>query len=43
VEVEQLITGWAERNESFGSESNYLEVRALNIADYLPGTAYLIM
>jgi FkbM family methyltransferase len=30
-----IFDDWAERNESFGAKSNCIEVRALNIVDYL--------
>jgi FkbM family methyltransferase len=30
-----IFNEWAERNESLGAESNCIEVRAVNIADYL--------
>jgi FkbM family methyltransferase len=30
-----IFDEWAERNKSFGAESNCIEVRAVNIADYL--------
>jgi FkbM family methyltransferase len=30
-----IFDDWAERNDSFGAQSNCIEVRAVNIADYL--------